>query len=175
MSILKTFYPDKICDSAYDIDYEKLYEQGIRGIIYDIDNTLVMHGYPADDRAISLISKLKDIGFRILLLSNNKEARVKMFNDSVNVDYIYKADKPSRKGYLKAMEIMGTDLSSTIFIGDQLFTDVWGAKRTGIRNILVKPIDKHEEIQIIIKRRLEAIVLRSYNRQIVSERKYCKN
>ena len=63
------------------------------------------------------------------------------------------------------MEIMGTDLKSTIFVGDQLFTDVWGAKRTGIRNILVKPIHPKEEIQIVLKRRLEWIVLWFYKRQ----------
>jgi hypothetical protein len=60
---------------------------------------------------------------------------------------------------------MGTDKKNTVFIGDQLFTDVWGAKRTGLRNILVKPIDKHEEIQIVLKRRLEWIVLREYKKK----------
>lgn len=170
MCLFESFYPDEIKDSAYIIDYEKLYKAGYRGIIYDIDNTLVMHGYPADDRAISHFKRLKEIGFDVVLLSNNKEGRVKMFNDAVNVNYIYKARKPSKGGYLKAMEVMNTDKNSTIFIGDQLFTDVWGAKRCGIRNILVKPIDTHEEIQIILKRRLEAIVLFFYNRR----KKYTK-
>lgn len=165
MCVLKIFYPDKIMDSAYEIDYEALYSDGIRGIIYDIDNTLVEHGFPADERAIKHFEQLKSIGFNIVLLSNNKEPRVKMFNDAVNVMYIFKAGKPSRRGYMRAMEMMGTDVSNTIFIGDQLFTDVWGAKRCKIRNILVRPIDKHEEIQIIIKRRLEAIVLFFYNKE----------
>lgn len=160
------FYPDEIKDSAYVVDYERLFEEGYRGIIYDIDNTLVMHGYPADERAIKLFERLKNIGFSITLLSNNKEGRVKMFNDAVNVNYIYKANKPLKKGYIRATELMGIDTSSTIFIGDQLFTDVFGAKRCGIRNILVKPIDPHEEIQIILKRRLEAIVLFFYNRRV---------
>lgn len=164
MRFLERFYPDKIKDSAYDIDYESLYDNGVRGIIYDIDNTLVEHGFPADKRAIELFEKLKKIGFKVVLLSNNKEPRVKMFNNAVKVMYIYKAGKPSKKGYLKAMEMMDTDTFSTIFIGDQLFTDVWGAKRTGIPNILVKPIDKHEEIQIILKRRLEAVVLYFYKK-----------
>ena len=165
MCVLKMFYPDEIQESAYVIDYESLYESGIRGIIYDIDNTLVEHGYPADERAIAHFKRLKEIGFSVVLLSNNKEPRVKMFNDAVHVKYIYKAGKPSKKGYLKAMEEMGTDVSSTVFIGDQLFTDVWGAKRCNIKNILVKPIDKHEEIQIVLKRRLEAIVLFFYARR----------
>ena len=59
-----------------------------------------------------------------------------------------------------------TNEENTLFVGDQLFTDVWGAKRTGIHNILVKPIDKKEEIQIVLKRYLEKIVLASYNRYI---------
>lgn len=165
MRLLSKFYPDEILDSAYAIDYERLFAEGIRGIIFDIDNTLVEHGFPADERAINLFDRLKKIGFDSTLLSNNKEPRVKMFNDAVNVNYIFKANKPMKKGYINAMNIMNTDLDSTIFIGDQLFTDVWGAKRIGMRNILVKPIDKHEEIQIILKRRLEAIVLFFYRRQ----------
>ena len=165
MCLFKTFYPDEVMESAYSIDYEKLFLEGYRGIIYDIDNTLVEHGYPANEKAVKLFERLKAIGFNITLLSNNKEARVKMFNDAVNVNYIYKANKPSRKGYMKALEIMSTEVETTVFIGDQLFTDVWGAKRCGIRNILVKPIDPHEEIQIVLKRRLEAIVLFFYNKK----------
>ena len=162
MRLFSTFYPDEIKDSAYVIDYEGLYAEGYRGIIYDIDNTLVKHGAPADERAIELFDRLKRIGYKITLLSNNKEKRVKMFNDSVKVEYIYKAGKPGKKGYRNAMANMGTDVSNTIFIGDQLFTDVWGAKRCGIRNILVKPIDPKEEIQIVLKRYLERIVLYFY-------------
>ncbi|MDO4187678.1 MAG: YqeG family HAD IIIA-type phosphatase [Lachnospiraceae bacterium] len=170
MCLFSSFYPDEIKESAYVIDYEALFDKGYRGIIYDIDNTLVMHGYPADERAIALMETLKQIGFKVTLLSNNKEGRVKMFNDAVNVNYIFKADKPMKKGYLKAMDIMDTDASTTVFIGDQLFTDVWGAKRCGIKNILVKPIDPHEEIQIVLKRKLEAIVLFFYYRR----KKYTK-
>lgn len=164
--MLNRFYPDEIKESAYVIEYEKLYNDGIRGIIYDIDNTLVTHGAPADERAIKLFKRLKETGFKVVLLSNNKEPRVKMFNDSVNVLYIFKANKPAKSGYLKAMEMMGTDIDSTIFIGDQLFTDVWGAKRCGIKNVLVRPIGKKEEIQIVLKRYLEKIVLYFYYKSI---------
>lgn len=163
--MLRTFYPDEYVDSTYGIPFEKLYEEGYRGIIFDIDNTLVPHGAPADERAKELFARLKQIGFDCCLLSNNQEPRVKMFNDDVQVNYIFDAHKPSVKNYQKAMEIMGTDVNSTIFIGDQLFTDVWGAKRTGIRNILVKPIHPKEEIQIVFKRYLEKIVLFFYKRR----------
>ena len=156
------FYPDEYYDSTYSIDFEKLYEDGYRGVIFDIDNTLVPHGAPADERSIALFKKLKEIGFDAVLLSNNKEARVAMFNEPIGVHTIWKANKPSPVGYRKAMELMGTDVSSTIFVGDQLFTDVWGAKNASIRSILVKPMNPKEEIQIVLKRKLEAIVLRAY-------------
>ena len=132
MSWLECFYPDVYVNSTYEIDFETLYEKGFRGIIFDIDNTLVPHGAPADKRSIALFERLRRIGFESVLLSNNKEPRVKMFNDKVHSRYLYKAGKPARKGYLAAMELMGTTPDTTLFVGDQLFTDVWGAKRTGI-------------------------------------------
>lgn len=162
--MLETFYPDNEVDSAYEIAYDVLYEKGYRGVIFDIDNTLVPHGAPADDRAIELFERLREIGFQTMLLSNNKEPRVKMFADEVKSGYIYKAGKPGKAGYEKAMERMGTDRTNTIFVGDQLFTDVWGAKRTGIETYLVKPIHPKEEIQIVLKRYLEQIVLFFYHR-----------
>lgn len=163
--MLETFYPDYEAESAYVIDYERLYEQGYRGIIYDIDNTLVPHGAPADERAIALFDRLKKIGFQVMLLSNNKEPRVKMFNDSVNAKYIYKAGKPGKAGYERAMQELGTTAENTLFVGDQLFTDVWGAKRTGIVSYLVKPIHPKEEIQIVLKRYLEKVVLYFYHKR----------
>ena len=163
--MFETFFPDEYVESTYVIPFEKLYEEGYRGVIFDIDNTLVPHGAPADIRAKKLFARLKEIGFKSCLLSNNQQPRVKMFNEEIQTNYIYDAHKPSIKNYQKAMEIMGTDLKSTIFVGDQLFTDVWGAKRTGIRNILVKPIHPKEEIQIVLKRRLEWIVLWFYKKR----------
>ena len=164
--MFERFFPDRYVASTYIIDYEKLYEEGVRGLIFDIDNTLVPHGAPADERAVRLFARLKDIGFRCCLISNNQEKRVKTFNEPIRVDYVYNAHKPSVKNYIKAMEIMGTDRESTVFIGDQLFTDVWGAKRAGIPNILVKPIHPREEIQIVLKRYLEKIVLYFYRRSL---------
>lgn len=168
--MFEMFFPDEYVASTYVIPFEKLYEEGYRGVIFDIDNTLVPHDAPADGRAKKLFAKLKELGFTCCLLSNNKEPRVKMFNKDVNVHYICDAHKPSIKNYQKAMEIMGTDTENTIFVGDQLFTDVWGAKRTGIRNVLVKPIHPKEEIQIVFKRKLEKIVLHFYKKQKKSRR-----
>lgn len=163
--MFQRFYPDEYLDSTYQIDFTIFYRTGYRGVIFDIDNTLVPHDAPADDRAIALFHQLKDLGMEVMLLSNNKEPRVKLFHEAVQAQYIFKARKPSVKNYQKAMEQMGTTKENTLFIGDQLFTDIWGANKAGIHTILVKPIHPKEEIQIILKRYLEKIVLFFYEKQ----------
>ena len=170
MSLLSMFYPDYEKESAYEIDYEGLYAHGLKGVIFDIDNTLVPHGAPANEKAINLFDRLHGMGVATVLLSNNKEPRVKSFSDQVHSQYIFKAGKPGRAGYLKAMQIMGTNTESTIFVGDQLFTDVWGAGRVGITTYLTKPIHPKEEIQIVLKRILEKVVLFFYHRKKAKEK-----
>ena len=156
------FFPGEYLDSTYVIDFDKLYQDGYRAVIFDVDNTLVPHGEPADERAKALFSHLKELGYSCMLLSNNKEPRVKMFNDVVQVNYIFKANKPMPGNYRKAMEIMGTTTENTLFVGDQIFTDVMGANIAGIRTILVKPIHPNEEIQIVLKRIPEKLILFFY-------------
>lgn len=162
--MFRKFYPKEYVDSTYYIDFDSFAKKGYRGVIFDIDNTLVPHGAPADDRAKQLFEQLKSLGMSACLLSNNKEPRVVMFNAEVQVNAIHKGGKPKRSGYRKAMELMGTNEQNTLFVGDQLFTDVWGANRAGIYSILVKPIHPQEEIQIVLKRYLEKIVLFFYFR-----------
>lgn len=164
--ILKRFYPKKYVRSAYDIPYESFYRNGIRGVIFDVDNTLVPHGAPSDGRAEALFERLRQIGLKTCLMSNNREARVAPFAQAVDSDYLYKAGKPKKSGYRQAMDKMGTKRAETLFVGDQLFTDIWGANRSGLYSILVEPINPREEIQIVLKRRLEWIVLWFYKRSV---------
>ena len=163
--MFRCFFPDEYLDSAYAVNYKKLYQEGYRGLLFDVDNTLVPHGAPADERAIQLFRELRDIGFSCCLVSNNKKKRVAPFASLVGAEYIELAAKPSRRGYERAMERLGTTPGNTVFIGDQLFTDIWGAKNAGLRNILVKPIHPKEEIQIVLKRYLERIVLHFYTKE----------
>ena len=163
--MFRCFFPDEYLESAYAVDYEKLYQEGYRGLLFDIDNTLVPHGAPADERAVELFDRLRKIGFKSCFLSNNQIQRVASFNEKIGERFIENAHKPAVGNYKKAMELLGTDCSNTVFIGDQLFTDIYGAKRTGIRNILVKPIHPKEEIQIVLKRYLERIVLYFYRKE----------
>ena len=162
--MFKTFYPDEYVASTYVLDFEKMYREGCRGLVFDIDNTLVEHDQPVTLPAIELFENLKEMGFKTCIISNNKDYRVKPLADALESEYVYKAGKPSKAGYEKGMEIMGTNRENTLFIGDQIFTDIWGANKAGIHSILVKPIAKHEEIQIVLKRKLEKIVLGEYNK-----------
>lgn len=170
MGIFRNLYPDEWVDSTYEIDFEDYYAKGYRGIIFDIDNTLVPHGADADERAIELFERLKKIGFQICLVSNNKKARVERFNKDVNMNYIFKAQKPYHKNYYIAAMKMRLSVGSVMCVGDQIFTDIYGGNKSDLHTILVKPIDPHEEIQIVLKRKLEAIVLFFYKRKLKSRK-----
>ena len=155
-------FPKEYYDSTYSINFEKYYDLGYRGIIFDIDNTLVPHNAPHDERSLALFKRLHEIGYKYCFVSNNKEPRVKSFNEEAGGVYVFKAQKPRRDGFYKAMNKMETTLENTLFVGDQLFTDIWGANRAGLHSILVKPIGKKEEIQIVLKRFLEKPILAIY-------------
>ena len=172
--MFKTFYPDEYVSRVQDVDFAAFKDRGYEAVLFDIDNTLVCHGAPATPEIIDFFEKLRGMGYQAMVMSNNKEPRVKSFAEAVGgIGYVYKAGKPAKGAYLGCMREMGTDISNTLFVGDQLFTDVWGAKRCGIYSILVKPIDKHEEIQIIVKRFFERIVLHFYKKEC--EKRECKH
>ena len=154
----KRFYPTEYYSSAYVIDFENLYRQGYKGLLTDVDNTLVPHDAPADERALKLISDLKRMGWRICIISNNDEPRVKPFADLTDCPYVYKAGKPSARGYLDGMRIIKTEKKETVFLGDQLFTDIWGANNAGIRSMLVQPMARDPKRSIRLKRAGEAVV-----------------
>ncbi len=155
-------FPSEYYESTYAIDFQKYYDLGYRGILFDIDNTLVPHDKMHDDRSRALFKKLKDIGFKVCFVSNNEEPRVKEFNDEVNVEYVYKAGKPKAEGFLKGVKKLNIKRSTTIFIGDQLFTDIWGANNAKIHSILVNPLDKEIKYYIVLKRILEFPIKKMY-------------
>lgn len=90
------------------------------------------------------------------LVSNNGEERVRPFAEKVESIYLYKAGKPKKDGYEKAMQQMGTDTENTLFVGDQIFTDIFGGNRAGLDTVLTEPVDKStDEPQIVVKRWFE--------------------
>ncbi len=164
--MFSALFPKEDWDSAYEKkEYKRLYENGIRGIIFDIDNTMVEHGAPVNEKVVFLVKFLKETGFNLCFLSNNKEPRVKSFCEPLGALYIYKGGKPKKEGYERAMRLLGVTKEQTVSVGDQIFTDIWGANRAGIYTVLVKPLGKKEELQIVLKRYLEHIVLFFYQRR----------
>lgn len=157
-------YPKEEFGSAYQIPYEAYYDKGYRAIIFDIDNTLVPHGAPADERARKLCGKLKEIGFQICFLSNNRTKRVAPFAEALGAKYISNAGKPFRRGYQQAGNILQVDQDKILFVGDQVLTDIVGANRMGYYSILVGPVSRREGFFIVVKRLLERMSIFFYRK-----------
>ena len=160
--MLKMFYPCEYVESVFAIDYAKLYSIGYKAVIFDIDNTLVHHGEDSTEEVDELFRHIHKTGLKTLLLSNNNEARIKSFIRNIDTEYISDADKPEITNYLKAVEILGIKKEETVFVGDQLFTDIYGANKSGIDSILVKFMRYPHEKKIGKKRTLEKIILKFY-------------
>ena len=136
--MIRDYFPRAYAASVFAIDYQQLADEGFRGVIFDIDNTLVHHGEGSTPRVDALFARLHKIGLKTCLLSNNDEERVQRFIPNIDTDYICDAGKPDPAGYLRAAEMMGTKPWETLVVGDQLFTDVLGANRAGMPAVLVK-------------------------------------
>jgi HAD superfamily phosphatase (TIGR01668 family) len=158
-------FPKEFANSVHDINYDKLWQAGIRGLIFDIDNTLVTFDVPEPTAQIAaLLTNLTQRGFGICLLSNNGEARVKGFCQNLGYPHIWRAKKPGRGGISRAMEHLGLQRHQVAIVGDQIFTDCLGGNRFGIHTILTAPIAKRDEWTVKLKRLPEKIVLRAYAR-----------
>lgn len=141
----KIFEPDEYVKSVFEIDFEKLYENGFRGLMFDIDNTLVPQDEDATEPVKALFEKLSALGFRTVILSNNSEERVSRFAREIPVLYRSRARKPLKRGYNRALALLKMEREQAAFIGDRVMTDIFGAKRAGIYCILVEYIRKNGE------------------------------
>ena len=159
MNKIKNYYPCGYAESVFAIDYKKLYDKGFRGIIFDIDNTLVHHGDDSTPQVDDLFVKIHAAGLKTILLTNNDDERVQRFIKNIDTDYICDAEKPETSGYLRAVERLGIERSQAVVIGDQVFTDILGANMCGIRSILVKFIKLPEEKWIGKRRYIEKLIL----------------
>lgn len=157
-------YPYAYIDSVFSIDYEALYADGYRAILFDIDNTLVHHGADSTPEIDALLRHIQALGFQTLLLTNNDEERVQRFLRNVDALYVCDADKPRPAGYERAMELLKLPKEQLLCIGDQMFTDILGANRCGIASILVHYLQRGNETKIGKKRQLEKAVLWCYRR-----------
>ena len=160
--MFKRWDPSAYEHSVFTIDYQKLYQKGYRGIIFDIDNTLVHHGDDSTAEVDRLFEYIHGLGIKTLLLSNNSEARIQKFNENIHTLYISNADKPATTNYFKAISMLELEKAQVVCVGDQLFTDIYGANQSGIDSILVDFIRLPEEKKIGKKRILEKWILWFY-------------
>lgn len=156
-------YPDYYCNKITDISIELLKEKNIKGLILDIDNTLIDFDRNILEGAEQWVLKMKDYGIKCIILSNtNKVDKVTKVATSLDLPYIYLATKPLKRGFRKAQKELGLDSVDIAAIGDQIFTDVWGANRCKMFSILVNPISKKDLWMTRLKRPLEEMVIKSY-------------
>ncbi|KRQ86859.1 UMP phosphatase [Caloramator mitchellensis] len=167
------FLPDYYVPSIYAIDYDKLSELGISNLIIDIDNTIMPWGSKEPDiKAKTLLNRLIEKGFNICLLSNSSAERVRMFKGDLKI-YTYSSIgiKPMKKMFIGALKALNANRENTCVIGDQIYSDILGAKRCGIKSILVDPIDKTEFITTRLVRKIEIKIRKqlNYSKEIIKD------
>lgn len=153
---MRSLIPKFYYKTIYEIDLDQLWDMGIRGVIVDLDNTLVAHNDPqVTPGLVNWIATVKQKGFGLVIVSNNNDNRVKKFGTIVDLLFVSAANKPLKSGFFKAVSHMGLKLGQVAVVGDQIFTDIWGGNRCGMVTILVDPIWEKEGLLIRLKRILE--------------------
>lgn len=156
----KKFMPDEFVKDIFHILPETLKEKGIKGIITDLDNTLVEWDRPeATPEIIEWIRLMNEEGLQVTILSNNNELRVKAFCDPIGAPFIFDARKPLRKSFKKALSMMDLKKEEVVMVGDQLMTDVLGGNRFGVHTILVVPVASSDGFFTKFNRMLERRIM----------------
>nr|WP_026676379.1 YqeG family HAD IIIA-type phosphatase [Fictibacillus gelatini] len=164
--MLKQFLPNEHVKSILDISPEKLVEKGIKGIITDLDNTLVEWDRPeATPELIQWFKAIKEKGILITIVSNNTQARVSSFSNPVEIPFIYSARKPMSRAFKQALSDMKLKREEVVVIGDQLLTDVLGGNRLGLHTILVVPVASTDGIWTRFNRQMERFLLARMKRK----------
>ncbi len=142
---MEKYVPDIYQKSIYDINYNKLKHNGIKCLLFDLDNTLVPYqDKQPTTKVIELFNNLKKQGFKVVLFSNSSRKRLKPFKDMLEVDCCARACKPSPKKFTRVIEELEFNISEVAIIGDQILTDVLGGNKVGITTILINPISKKD-------------------------------
>ncbi|WP_339063812.1 YqeG family HAD IIIA-type phosphatase [Tepidibacillus marianensis] len=163
---LKYFAPDLYVQSIYHIDLAALKKRGITSVITDLDNTLVEADSPHyTPRLVKWLDDLQEMGFKVIIVSNNNLTRVSEFADPLTVPYVHQARKPAKRAFAIAMERLQSTTDKTVVIGDQLLTDIFGGKRMGLYTILVVPISEKEQLGTKINRAIERRIMKWLKRR----------
>ncbi len=164
--MLQKLCPKIQAQSVLELDLDELKKVGIRGIIFDLDNTLVE--WKQDDLSpeiIQLISRFKQAGFKMCILSNALEHRVEAVASLLDIPYVSRAAKPRKFPFKKALEFMETEPEETAVVGDQLFTDILGGNRMELYTIWTPPLSDTEFISTRAVRQLERLVIKRFRKK----------
>jgi hypothetical protein len=153
--------PNVYLNSIYNIDLDKLSKiKKIKGIIIDLDNTLVAWGSnEIDSRIIDWIKDAKKLGLKICIVSNTNSKRVEKFAKILDIPYYSKHFKPFSISFINGLKILNTRKDETVIVGDQIFTDIWGGNKLKLFTILVTPIINRDAIGTFPQRTLERIII----------------
>lgn len=167
MGLIKTYFmPNDYVQSVFQIDIEKLVNSGFKGIITDLDNTLVGWDVKTPTKEIQeWFKKANDLGLTITIVSNNSEKRVSGFSKDLDVDFIFKARKPMGRAFKKAIQHMNIKPEETVVIGDQMLTDVLGGNNNGLYTIMVVPVKKTDGFLTRLNRIIERRLLNYFKRK----------
>lgn len=155
---MKLLEPWLKVDRLSVIDLEMLKMHSIDTLLLDMDNTVVpWHTFNIDETTGSWINRAKTLGFKICIISNNQKWRIVRITTMLDVQGVWGACKPLLGGYVKALKALGSHRHNSVFVGDQIFTDIFGANILGVRTILVSPISRREYRWTRFMRRLETI------------------
>jgi HAD superfamily phosphatase (TIGR01668 family) len=165
--LLTLLAPNKRVNSIYDIDLSALKRAGIRGIITDLDNTLVQtREAHADERLLAWFQLLQAEGFKVVVVSNNRFRRVARFCNPHGIPFVHRARKPAGSGFRRSLKMLATSPHETAVIGDQILTDVFGGNMLGMLTILVRPCSPHgEAVFTRFNRRLEKFAIRQMRKR----------
>lgn len=148
--------PKEFVRSVFDLTPEKLHSLGIKGIITDLDNTLVEWDRAlATDELEIWLQSMRDAGIQIIIASNNGEDRVKKFADPVGLPYLYRAKKPLLGAFKEALIQLDLNPNEVMMLGDQMLTDMMGANRMKLHTILVKPVANSDGLVTKFNRAIE--------------------
>lgn len=164
--MLKQFLPNEYLKSIFYLQPEKLKELGIKGIITDLDNTLVEWDRPnATPRLVNWLEEMKRHDMKITIVSNNNHDRVRAFSEPLDIPFIHKARKPLGFGFRRAAREMGLSREETVIVGDQLLTDVLGGNRAGFYTILVVPVAQSDGFFTRFNRLIERKIMANLKRK----------
>ena len=157
------FYTKFYCQKVTDISVEYLRKNNIKAIILDVDNTLLDFDLNIISGLEEWYNEIKINNIKCIILSNsNKEKKIKMVADLLNIPFIKFATKPLKRGFKKAQKILGEKSQNIAVVGDQIFTDVIGANRSKMFSILVKPVASKDLWMTRFKRPLENLIIKKY-------------